>query len=167
MHAIETEAEEVLGLLRRAPPIPAGRLVGAGDGWQTRDGYEVTVLIDGTGLSQLAHRRTWHRPSMWPHPDLRQAGLRAREGDPSAGAIIAIFGTHRRLGPIFPERGYASRAACSLRSPRESSSRRRSRSRSRATSRPSVPVEDCLDADPQQDAHRLHLKREAKRVETL
>jgi hypothetical protein len=64
VHAVEAEPEEMLGLLRRTPPIPAGRLVGAGNGWQARDGYDVTVLIDGPGLSQLAHRGACHRSTM-------------------------------------------------------------------------------------------------------
>jgi len=42
------------------------------------------------------------------------------------------------LVPIFPKRGYASRAACSS-NPLTSSSSTRSRSRSRAPSRPSLP----------------------------
>jgi len=53
------------------------------------------------------------------------------------------FRTPRAWGPIFPERGYASRAACSA-NPRESSSRMRSRSRSRAASRASVPSSIAL-----------------------
>ena len=50
-HAVEAKAEEMLRLLRRAPPVPARRLVGAGYSWQAGDGYEVAVLVDGTGLS--------------------------------------------------------------------------------------------------------------------
>ena len=73
MYAVKTEPKEMLDLLRGTPPIPAGRLVGASDGWQARDGYEVTVLVNRTGLSQLAHRRACHCSTMWPHPDLKQA----------------------------------------------------------------------------------------------
>ena len=65
VHPVEAEPEEMLSLLRRALPIPAGRLVGASDGRQPRDGYDVAVLIDGTGLSQLAHRRACHDRGMW------------------------------------------------------------------------------------------------------
>jgi len=50
VHAVEAEAEEMLNLLCWAPPVPAGRLVGAGDGRQARDGYDVAVLIHGSGL---------------------------------------------------------------------------------------------------------------------
>jgi hypothetical protein len=41
----------MLSLLRRAPPLPAGRLVGAGKSRQARDGYDIAVLINGAGLS--------------------------------------------------------------------------------------------------------------------
>jgi hypothetical protein len=34
VHAVEAEAEEMLNLLSWAPPVPAGRLIGAGDGRQ-------------------------------------------------------------------------------------------------------------------------------------
>jgi len=64
MPTVEAETEEMLRLFRRALPVPAGRLVGAGDGWQARNGYDVAVVVDGSGLSQLAHRRAWHRPTM-------------------------------------------------------------------------------------------------------
>jgi hypothetical protein len=65
VHAVEAEPKEVLGLFCRAPPVPSARLVGARDRRQPWDGYDFTVLINGSGLSQLAHRRTWHRPTMW------------------------------------------------------------------------------------------------------
>ena len=55
VHAVEAEAEEMLNLLCWAPSVPAGRLVGAGDGWAP-DNYDVPIPIDGSGLSQLAHR---------------------------------------------------------------------------------------------------------------
>jgi len=64
-HAVEAAPEEMLSLLRRAPTIPAGRLVGADDGGQPRNGYDVAVLIDGSGFSQLAHRRACHDRGMW------------------------------------------------------------------------------------------------------
>jgi len=63
VHAVEAEAEEVLGLFCRAPPLPAGRLVGAGDRWQARDDYDVAVLIYDSGLSQPARRRACPRPT--------------------------------------------------------------------------------------------------------
>ena len=62
------EAKKMLDLLRCTPPVPGGRLVGAGDHWQVRDGYDVAILVDGTGLSQFAHRRARHEPSMWRVP---------------------------------------------------------------------------------------------------
>ena len=77
MHAVETEAQEMLNLLCWSPPLPAGWLVGSGKGWQARDSYDIAVLIDGAGLSQPAHRRACHRASMWRHPDLRQGVTRA------------------------------------------------------------------------------------------
>ena len=60
MHAIEAKTEEMFGLLFRPPPYPAERLVGADDEWQPRDRYDVTTLIDGIGLSQLALRGACH-----------------------------------------------------------------------------------------------------------
>ena len=77
VHAVETEAQEMLNLLCWSPPLPAGWLVGSGKGWQARDSYDIAVLIDGAGLSQPAHRRACHRASMWRHPDLRQGVTRA------------------------------------------------------------------------------------------
>jgi hypothetical protein len=53
VNTVEAEPEEMLSLLCGAPPIPAGRLAGASDGWQARDGYDVAVPINGVGLSQL------------------------------------------------------------------------------------------------------------------
>src|SRR5215469_18158963 len=52
-HAFEAEAEEMLNLVCRTPSVPAGRLVGAGDGRKPRDGHEAPILIDGAGFSQL------------------------------------------------------------------------------------------------------------------
>ena len=43
VHAVKAEPEEMLSLLCGTPPVPAGRLVRAGDGWQARDGYNVAV----------------------------------------------------------------------------------------------------------------------------
>ena len=65
MHAIEAKTEEMFGLLFRPPPYPAGRLVGADDEWQARDRYDVTTLIDGIGLSQLALRGACHDWCVW------------------------------------------------------------------------------------------------------
>src|SRR6516162_9875648 len=56
VHAVEAEAEQMLSPLRRAPPTPAGRLVATGDRRKARNGYDVAVRVDGSGLSQPAHR---------------------------------------------------------------------------------------------------------------
>ena len=49
-NAVQREAKQMLNLLCGTPPVPAGRLVAASDGWQPRDGYDVAVLIHGSGL---------------------------------------------------------------------------------------------------------------------
>jgi hypothetical protein len=60
VHAVETEAKEMLNLLGGTPTVPAAWLIGASDGWQPRDGYETAVLVNCASLSQLAHRRACH-----------------------------------------------------------------------------------------------------------
>src|SRR5262249_39184095 len=78
VHAVEAEAKEMLSLLRRAPEVPAGRLVGVGEGWQARNSYDVPVLIDGSGLSQLGHPRDCDDRGMW-QPTVGKASMpRAR-----------------------------------------------------------------------------------------
>jgi hypothetical protein len=52
VHAVETEAEEMLSLLCGAPPVPAGWFIGASDRGQPRDSYKVAILVNGTGLAQ-------------------------------------------------------------------------------------------------------------------
>src|SRR5215469_16207299 len=54
VHAVEAHVEQMLSLLCRTPTVPARRLIGASDRWQPRDGYEIAVLVNSTGLSQLA-----------------------------------------------------------------------------------------------------------------
>jgi hypothetical protein len=54
VHTVEAKAEEMLSLLGGTPSVPAGRLMCTYDRRQARDGYDVAVRIDGTGLSQLA-----------------------------------------------------------------------------------------------------------------
>jgi hypothetical protein len=56
VHAVEAHAEQMLDLLGVTPSVPAGRFVGAGDGRQARDGYDVATWIDGAGLSQPVDR---------------------------------------------------------------------------------------------------------------
>ena len=64
VHAVETHTKQMLDLICCTPPVPAGWLVGASDRSQARDGYDIVVLINGSGLSQLAHRRAWHGLTM-------------------------------------------------------------------------------------------------------
>ena len=78
VHAVEAEPEEMLSLLRRAPRVPAGRLAGAGDRWQARDDYDVAILIDGSGLSQLSHRGASHDRGMWRATGAKASVTRAR-----------------------------------------------------------------------------------------
>jgi hypothetical protein len=78
VHAIEAKAEEMLNLLRRAPSVPAGRLVCTRDRQQAWDGYDVAVRIDGAGLSQLAHGELAMTGICGWRSALGQARLRAR-----------------------------------------------------------------------------------------
>jgi hypothetical protein len=81
----------MLDLLGSRPPVPAGRPVGAGDGRQARDGYDVSVLIDRAGLGQPAHERACHGRSMWL-PQAAEASVsvaRACEGEEFPPATFA------------------------------------------------------------------------------
>jgi hypothetical protein len=62
MHAVEAETKEMLNLLCGTQSALAWRPAGAREGWQARDGYHVSIRIDGAGLSQLAHRGACHDP---------------------------------------------------------------------------------------------------------
>jgi len=77
-HTVEAEVEKVLGFFCRAPALPASRLVGAGDGRQPRNGYDDAVLINGAGLSQLAHPRARHHRGMWRATTAEASVTRAR-----------------------------------------------------------------------------------------
>ena len=106
VYAVEAEAKEMLKLFRCAPPIPAGWLVGSGDGGQARYCNDVAVLVNSTGLSQLAHWGTSHaRISGW-RSAIEQVRLRARVCEEGGSAQMTRglnFRTPSRGARVFPE----------------------------------------------------------------